>query len=177
VQHSSRVSAWRRELNSHEAASPQIAAAAETLAHGRRNAPPGRREDGRPYSSAPPRMQQPASRKRNESGPPQLDEKPHRFGCVDQKTVLRAPAPAEFQPGQASAHGGYKTPTVFSAQRGDSCRSAKVARAVAVPTLKRTPLPNPSLKPTRYGRRCKPGPRHMVHHRSPGLQRLPPRAA
>jgi hypothetical protein len=38
-------------------------------------------------------------------------------------------------------------------------------------------MPNPSFKPTRYGRRCKPGPRHMVHHREPGLQRLPPRAA
>jgi len=37
--------------------------------------------------------------------------------------------------------------------------------------------PNPSLKLTRSGRRCKPGPRHMVHHREPGLQRLPPRAA
>ncbi len=37
--------------------------------------------------------------------------------------------------------------------------------------------PNPSLKLTRYGRRCKPGPRHMVHHREPGLQRLPTRAA
>ena len=36
--------------------------------------------------------------------------------------------------------------------------------------------PNTSLKLTRYGRRCKPGPRHMVHHREPGLQRLPPRA-
>jgi hypothetical protein len=40
-----------------------------------------------------------------------------------------------------------------------------------------TVLPNPSLKLTRYGMRCKPGPRHMVHHRSPGLQRTPPRAA
>jgi hypothetical protein len=40
-----------------------------------------------------------------------------------------------------------------------------------------TVLPNPSLKLTRYGRRCKPGPRHMVHHREPGLQRPPPRAA
>jgi hypothetical protein len=37
--------------------------------------------------------------------------------------------------------------------------------------------PNPSLKLTRYGRRCKPGPRHLVHHREPGLQHLPPRAA
>jgi hypothetical protein len=37
--------------------------------------------------------------------------------------------------------------------------------------------PNPSLKLTRYGRRCKPVSRHTVHHREPGLQRLPPRAA
>ncbi len=37
--------------------------------------------------------------------------------------------------------------------------------------------PNPSLKLTRYGRHCKPGPRHSVHHREPGLQCLPPRAA
>jgi hypothetical protein len=35
----------------------------------------------------------------------------------------------------------------------------------------------PRSTPTRYGRRCKPGPRHMVHHRVPGLQRLPTRAA
>jgi hypothetical protein len=33
-----------------------------------------------------------------------------------------------------------------------------------------TVLPNPSLKLTRYGMRCKPGPRHTVHHRSPGLE-------
>jgi hypothetical protein len=37
--------------------------------------------------------------------------------------------------------------------------------------------PDPSLKLTRYGRRCKPGLRHMVHHREPGLQHLPPRTA
>ena len=37
--------------------------------------------------------------------------------------------------------------------------------------------PNPSFKPTRYGRQRKPGPRHMVHHRVPGLRCLPPRAA
>ncbi len=38
-------------------------------------------------------------------------------------------------------------------------------------------MPNPSLKLTRYGRHCKPGLRHTVHPLSPGLQRLPPRAA
>ncbi len=37
--------------------------------------------------------------------------------------------------------------------------------------------PNPSLKLTRYGMRCKPGPRYPVHLREPGLQRMPTRAA
>ena len=37
--------------------------------------------------------------------------------------------------------------------------------------------PNPSFKPTRYGRQRKPGLRHLVHHLSPGLRCLPPRAA
>lgn len=37
--------------------------------------------------------------------------------------------------------------------------------------------PNPSLKLTRYGRRCKPGLTYYVHCLSPGLQILPPRAA
>ena len=40
-----------------------------------------------------------------------------------------------------------------------------------------TLTPNPSLKLTRYGRRCKPGPRYPVHFLEPGLQHLPPRAA
>ncbi len=38
-------------------------------------------------------------------------------------------------------------------------------------------LPNPSLNHrTRYGKRRKPGLRHMVHHLSPGLRRSPPQA-
>jgi len=37
--------------------------------------------------------------------------------------------------------------------------------------------PNPSFKPTRYGRQRKPGSWHMVHYHEPGLRRLPPRAA
>ncbi len=38
-------------------------------------------------------------------------------------------------------------------------------------------MPNPSLKLTRYGRLCKPGPRQSYYRREPGLQSLPPRAA
>jgi hypothetical protein len=37
-------------------------------------------------------------------------------------------------------------------------------------------LPNPSVNLTRYGRPCKPGPRHLYYRRGPGLQVLPPRA-
>jgi hypothetical protein len=40
-----------------------------------------------------------------------------------------------------------------------------------------TVRPNPSLKLTRYGRLCKPGPRQSYYRRVPGLQTLPPRAA
>ena len=37
--------------------------------------------------------------------------------------------------------------------------------------------PNPSLNHrTCYGKQRKPGPRHMVHHREPGLRRSPPQA-
>jgi hypothetical protein len=38
-------------------------------------------------------------------------------------------------------------------------------------------MPNPSLKLTRYGRHCKPGPSHSYYRLSPGLQYPPPRAA
>jgi hypothetical protein len=57
-------------------------------------------------------------------------------------------------------------------QRASECRHL-THRVSGKPAVQ----PNPSLKLTRSGRRCKPGPRHMVHHREPGLQRLPPRAA
>ncbi len=37
-------------------------------------------------------------------------------------------------------------------------------------------MPNPSVNLTRYGRLCKPGPRHLYYRREPGLQALPSRA-
>jgi hypothetical protein len=36
--------------------------------------------------------------------------------------------------------------------------------------------PNNSFNRTRYGKRRKPGLRHLVHHLSPGLRHLPPQA-
>ena len=50
-----------------------------------------------------------------------------------------------------------------------------VARAMS--PVGQSPRPNTSLEPTRSGRQRKPGLRHAVHHLSPGLRRLPPRAA
>ena len=38
-------------------------------------------------------------------------------------------------------------------------------------------MPNNALWLTRYGRLCKPGLPHMVHHQSPALRHLPPRSA
>ena len=77
------------------------------------------------------------------------------------RCALALPAAAGYRPRYASNRAGA---SIVARER--ECRS-NVARV----------RPNPSLKLTRYGMRCKPGPRHMVHHRSPGLQRMPPRAA
>jgi hypothetical protein len=58
---------------------------------------------------------------------------------------------------------------------GAGSRSTSALAPLRHANLRATPNPSPKL--TRYGKRCKPGPRHLVHHRAPGLQRLPPRAA
>jgi len=76
--------------------------------------------------------------------------------------TLAHPAAAEYRPRSALSRDGAAV----------QCPTNHEHQAVV-----REVRPNPSLKLTRYGRRCKPGPRHMVHHREPGLQRLPPRAA
>ena len=72
----------------------------------------------------------------------------------------------------------WSTATHWSSHRlqrgaGSARRVSGSSTTAGLPSAR----PNPSLKLTRYGRRCKPGPRHMVHHREPGLQHLPPRAA
>jgi hypothetical protein len=69
--------------------------------------------------------------------------------------------------------------TFFCAEREAplSVSKRKCLHLTQMFTGKPSVLPNPSLKLTRYGRRCKPGLWHMVHHHSPGLHSLPPRAA
>ena len=52
-----------------------------------------------------------------------------------------------------------------------------VTQELRLQTLELPVRPNHSLKLTRYGMRCKPGPRYSVHFREPGLQRMPARSA
>jgi hypothetical protein len=76
-----------------------------------------------------------------------------------------------------------RTSAGSTASPWSSCRLQREAgsarRVFGSPTPEGLPQarPNPSLKLTRYGRRCKPGPRYPVHSLEPGLQHLPPRAA
>ncbi len=77
----------------------------------------------------------------------------------------------------------FFTPATSTANPWSSRHSKRGARS-AIRSLGEQQLrvnpharPNPSLKLTRYGRRCKPGPRYPVHSLGPGLQHLPPRAA
>ena len=57
------------------------------------------------------------------------------------------------------------------------CGRAEALLESEKPQLLQPARPNPSLNHrTRYGKRRKPGLRHMVHHLSPGLRRLPPQA-
>ena len=77
------------------------------------------------------------------------------------RCALALPAAAGYRPRYASSRAGAST-----VARERECRSS-AARV----------RPNPSLKLTRYGRLCKPGLWHMVHHHSPGLHSPPPREA
>ena len=62
-------------------------------------------------------------------------------------------------------------------QNGNAVAPVPEARPCRGCTFRAQQPPNPSLEPTRYGRRRKPGPRHTVHCRGPGLRLLPPRSA
>ncbi len=77
------------------------------------------------------------------------------------RCALALAAAAEYRPLYRSSRDGAAALAPES-----KCRS-NVARV----------RPNTSLKLTRYGKHCKAGLRHTVHHLSPALQCSPPRAA
>jgi hypothetical protein len=109
----------------------------------------------------------------------------HATSCTSGKAQSALPS---FQLGAAAAEYGSRywlhRPPAWSTAGSwsSSCpqRGAGSARRVlGNPTPAGLPSarPNPSLKLTRYGRLCKPGPRQSYYRRVPGLQSLPPRAA
>jgi hypothetical protein len=61
-------------------------------------------------------------------------------------------------------------------RRKESSAAAKAGAQSASTPVPWPVRPNHSFNRTRYGKRRKPGLRHMVHHLRPGLRRLPPRA-
>ena len=67
--------------------------------------------------------------------------------------------------------GALSSALALSAHRASRGSSACAQRSRAPPAW-----PNTSFNRTRYGKRRKPGLRHLVHHLSPGLRRSPPRA-
>jgi hypothetical protein len=91
------------------------------------------------------------------------------------QSVVGSAAPRKFLPSVHMAKGSGRSqlqipgsPTCAALRLRERPRSNTAACAVR---------PNPSLKLTRYGRLCKPGPRQLYYRRVPGLQSLPPRAA
>jgi hypothetical protein len=94
--------------------------------------------------------------------------------AAEHKSVPLRPAPARRR---------LQDPAAYSRLRGAGSVCGLPAGATGLCRPRRSRVnpalrPNPSLKtPTRYGRQRKPGLRHMVHHLSPGLRRLPPRSA
>ncbi len=85
-------------------------------------------------------------------------------GYGSRHRLLRAPARSTAGPWSSSRQ-----------QRGAG--SARRVHGNPTPAGLPSARPNPSLKLTRYGRSCKPGPRQSYYRRVPGLQALPPRAA
>jgi hypothetical protein len=109
------------------------------------------------------------------------------------QTKGRAPGKAQSalpscQSGAAAAEYGSRNRLLRAPARSTAgpCTSSRpqrgagsARRVLGSPTPAGLPQarPNPSLKLTRYGRLCKPGPRQSYYRRVPGLQILPPRAA
>ena len=109
-------------------------------------------------------------------------ETPLAVGSAGNQPVLRAAAVAiTVAISVRNSRGGKKarTTTVGSAEREAPVVVAQEDQQYCMHRIAGKPsvLPNPSLKLTRYGRLCKPGPRQSYYRRVPGLQSLPPRAA
>jgi hypothetical protein len=100
------------------------------------------------------------------------------LGSTVQRTLRPGPSLALLGSGRFAGPFTCSQPGGAAHAPGAKTSSSLPALSFGAPgALHPSCKPNPSPKLTRYGKRCKPAPRHLVHHRVPGLQRLPPRAA
>ena len=113
------------------------------------------------------------------------DQQANQAACRSRKAQSALPS---YRSGAAAAEYGSRHMLLRASARSTAGpwssshlqRGAGSARRVfgsSTPAGLPSARPNPSLKLTRYGRLCKPGPRQSYYRREPGLQSLPPRAA
>jgi hypothetical protein len=122
-------------------------------------------------------------RSRSDLERPLRFEAKSRLGGSGVQSVRRAAELKSVRLRPAPVRRRLQDPDAHSRQRGAGSVCGLPAGATGLcrprpPRVNPALRPNPSLKtPTRYGRQRKPGLRHMVHHLSPSLRRLPPRSA
>ena len=195
MQYASRVSACRREPNSHEAVSRKDCGAGRKGVAGSAI----RKEETATDSGHPPFARSGYVKKscralenhvsRTSAGGAQRRKTRHHPGSSKR---LRAPEAEVFSqlvgpPGRAMARllaasegGGFKTrtATVLCAEREDpaALHQEKQGAMAGLPprlTQQYAALPNPSVNRTHYGRPAWPGRRYAVHFRQPGQAVLP----
>jgi hypothetical protein len=166
---SSRVSAWRREPNSHEAAEPPLTAAACGQSHEQLT-------------------QQVASanmvwlrcgvvRRFMRSNVARLTQPlAHPSRQQNHIAALARSAPCSASASSPAPRDAIASVSASTSSIGQFTLGLHWRRCRPGGRSPRPARPNNSFNRTRYGKRRKPGPRHMVHHRAPGLRRLPPRA-
>ncbi len=96
-----------------------------------------------------------------------------RVGASRRRAAPGSQSVTRFASVSASAHHGHQRHGLAAKA---ASRSGLPSQRVAHQTHN-TLQPNPSLKLTRYGMRCKPGVCQFYHRHTPGLQHMPPRAA
>ncbi len=180
MQCSSRVSAFRRELNSHEAAEPQIATSASSGSEARMAVACGREKTDavRAWRSRTGRVMlgRPSIFMRIQNMEPwdQL-AKPSRFRVIGYQPVFRAAmvSMGAFLRGLLARRLEYFAR--LGLQRGAGGTSGSPSRDSKISPLatRHASMPNPSLKRSANGRPPSPGRWYAVHFHRPGLGVLP----
>jgi hypothetical protein len=171
VQRSSRVSASRREQNSHNAAKPRPVrperGPMQCLTAERHTAPT--RHMLHTYRS--PRRLQLAAVSASR-GPAFASGRASSVSSSARRQGGRSVSSQQISWRQDDHHrlGGSSVSSPRTSSKGSRGTASARLSACAV-------LPNPSLKLTRYGMQRKPGVRRLRHLRTPGLHCMPPRAA